>query len=368
MNNEQKQTNIKIHKEKLNFSILLQDMKKRKRLYYIVLPITFVVVAIYALGIPNTYKCTVKLAPELSSRKASSSLASLASTFGVTLSNGANGEDAIFPTLYPELMNSTTFRVSLFPIMIHRKGESNEMTYYDYLLNEQKSPWWSKVKQAIMGFIFGSDDKTDDVEENNVNTFQLTKRQTRIERTIGKRVVCDVDKKTMVITIDVIDQDPLIAATMADSIQRKLQQYITDYRTSKAKVDVEYYEALFSETKERYEKALHDFAYFSDHNQKVLLQSVRSQQTKLENELALQQQAYTQVSAQLINAKAKLQEEKPAFTILQPATVPIQKSAPSRAKICIVWLFLAFLGTTAYIFHKEGHLMPLLGIGGDDEE
>ena len=349
----------------IDFGKLWKDVKKHKSLYFKVLPITFVLAVVYTLGIPNTYQCTVKLAPELSSRKSSSSLASLASSFGMNLGSGAAGEDALFPTLYPELMNSVSFRASLFPIKVHREGDSKEMTYYDYLLKEQKSPWWNKAKKAVFGLIFGRGEKAEDT--TGVNTFQLTKKQTLIEQAIGSLIVCDVDKKTMVITINVTDQDPLIAATMADSVQKKLQNFITNYRTSKARVDVEYYTTLYKEAKERYEKALNDYASFSDHNQKVFLQSVRSQQTKLETELGLQQQVYSQMATQLQMAEAKLQEEKPAFTTLDPATVPIKKSAPSRAKICLMWLFLAFLGTTVYVFYKEGDLKSLLGMGGEEE-
>jgi len=350
-------------KEGIDFGKLWRDVKKHKRSYFIVLPITLAIAIVYSLGLPNSYNCNVVLAPELTGGRNASSLSSLASSFGFNIGSSSSTGDAIMPMLYPELINSVTFHASLFPIKIHRMGENREMTYYDYLLKEQKSPWWTKAKKAVMGLIFGSGKKDEENVDNSVNTFQLTKEQTAIERAIGKLVVCDVDKKTMVITINVTDQDPLIAATIADSVQQKLQQFITDYRTNKAQNDVEHYETLFVEAKESYEKALHDFAYFSDHNQKVLLQSVRSQQTKLEAELGLRQQAYTQISAQLIEAKARLQEEKPAFTTLQPATVPIQKSGPSRGKICIMLLFLAFIGTTAYAFYKEGDLKALLGLG-----
>ena len=350
-------------KEGIDFGKLWRDVKKHKLSYFIVLPITLAIAIVYSLGLPNSYNCNVVLAPELTGGRNASSLGSLARSFGFNLGGSSSTGDAIMPMLYPELINSVTFHASLFPIKIHRMGENREMTYYDYLLKEQKSPWWTKAKKAVMGLIFGSGKKGEENVDNSVNTFQLTKEQTAIERAIGKLVVCDVDKKTMVITINVTDQDPLIAATIADSVQQKLQQFITDYRTNKAQNDVEHYETLFVEAKESYEKALHDFAYFSDHNQKVLLQSVRSQQTKLEAELGLRQQAYTQISAQLIEAKARLQEEKPAFTTLQPATVPIQKSGPSRGKICIMLLFLAFIGTTVYAFYKEGDLKALLGLG-----
>jgi capsule polysaccharide export protein KpsE/RkpR len=172
----------------------------------------------------------------------------------------------------------------------------------------------------------------------------------------------------MVITINVTDQDPLIAATMADSVQTRLQRFITDYRTRKARIDLEYNQKICAEAKERYDNARKRYAAFTDANQKIFLESVRSRQSELENELQLQQRAYSQIAAQLQLAEAKVQEETPAFTTLQPATVPILKDGPKRSRICLIFLFLAFLATTAYAFHKEGDLIPLFTADDDEPE
>jgi hypothetical protein len=67
-------------------------------------------------------------------------------------------------------------------------------------------------------------------------------------------------------------------------------------------------------------------------------------------------------------AEAKVQEETPAFTTLQPATVPILKDGPKRSRICLIFLFLAFLATTAYALHKEGDLIPLFTADDEDPE
>ena len=125
---------------------------------------------------------------------------------------------------------------------------------------------------------------------------------------------------------------------------------------------LEYNKKICAETKTRYEKARRLYAEFSDANQDIILESVRQRQTELENEMQLQYNAYTQVAAQLLAAEAKVQEETPAFTTLQSATVPVLKSGPKRAQMCLIFLFLAFLGTTAWILYKENDLKPLLGL------
>ena len=111
---------------------LWRDILKHRKLYYKVLPITFVVAAILTLSIPNYYRCTVKLAPELSGSKSTGSLADIASSFGLNLGSNNMGSEALFPTLYPDLMNSVTFRASLFPVKVQREDDSTGVSVMTY--------------------------------------------------------------------------------------------------------------------------------------------------------------------------------------------------------------------------------------------
>ena len=361
---------IEAEESSIDFGKIFKDLLKHKKLYYKVLPIAFVLAAIYALSLPNFYSCEVKLSPEIqSSATGRSSLSALASTFGVNIGQGAAGfgTEALFPTLYPELVNSTDFKTTLFdvPVTIEgnkKKGEKDRtMTYYDYLSKEQKKTWWSAaiggtIKAIVSLFV----DKKE--EKETIDPFRLTMKQTQIVKALDKLVVCDVDKKTMVITINVTDQNAVICANMADTVKNRLQNFITDYRTSKARVDLEYNRKIYKESKQRYEKARQLYAEYMDANHDVNLHTVLQKQTDLENELQLQYNAYQQVAAQLLAAEAKVQEDTPAFTTLQSATVPVKKTGPKRAQMCIIFLFLAFLGTTGWILYKEDDLKPLLGL------
>ena len=361
---------IEQEESSIDFGKIFKDLKKHKKLYYKVLPITFVVMAILTLSMPNYYKCEVMLSPEISSSTSGkSSLLSLASSFGVNLGNatGGMGTEALFPTIYPELMNSTDFRVSLFPVPVTIEGDKDKgekdrtMSYYDYLVNEQKSPWWSEAIGGTLKWLV-SLIKEEEEEEKSLDPFRLTKEQAKIVKSLEKKILCDVDKKTMVITIDVTDQDPVICATMADTVKTRLQNFITEYRTSKSRVDLEYYRKLAQESKIRYEKARQKYAEFMDANHDIVLQTVLQRQTDLENEMQLQYNAYQQMASSLIAAEAKVQQDTPAFTTLQSATVPVKKDGPGRAKICLVFLFLAFCCTSVWILHKEDDLKPLLGL------
>jgi len=361
----------KPHQEKkvIDFMALFHSLWKYRKLYYKVLGITFVLALVYTFSLPKVYRCEVMLAPELSTTRTSNSLTSLARSFGMKLGNNLMGgnSEALMPTLYPDLMNSVDFKTSLFDVKVCAKDSVTPKSYYDYLLHDQKRPWWSAVIGGTIGAItdlFASEDTVEVSAAKNkkVNPFKLTKKQTAIAKVIAKKVVCDVDQKTLVITIDVRDQDPVICATVADSVKERLQDFITAYRTNKARIDLEYNEKLCAEAKQRYEKARQRYVEFADANQDVVLQSVRTRITDLENEMQLQFNAYQTYAAQVQNSEAQVQLETPAFMTLQSATVPIKPIGPSRIKYLLFFLFLAFVGTTTYVLYKENLLKPLLGL------
>ena len=353
---EQNQIKPQVRKpQPIDFGAIWQAININKKLYYIVLPIAFVVGAVVAKSIPTYYKCQVILAPESSGGSGNmGQLASLASSFGVSLGGGGNvGGDAITPSLYPDLMKSTDFKTSLFPIKVHGKKDKTSITYYNYLKNEWREPWW----EDFFG-LMAPEKKPDTL----VNNFELTGEQARISGMIMKNVVCKIDKKTNLISIDVKAQDPYIAALLADSVQARLQDFLTDYRTKKSRHDLEYAEMLQRTAKKDYEHARQKYVEFVDANQDVVLESIRQMQTDLENDLQLQYNNYNTLSAQVLAYKAKVQEATPAFTTLQRATVPLGPAGPKRGQIVFVCLFLTALFTTVWVLYKEHLLKALLGL------
>lgn len=332
------------------FIKVFNDLLRHKILYIIFLPISFIVAAIYALSLPNTYTCSIKLSPEISSVKKSSALIGLASNFGIELGLGATTE-ALIPSLYPELMKSVDFRTSLFFVKVKRESDGKVFTYFDYLKNEQKVPWWSGLLDNVTNVF--STSKGEKEETKEVNPFRLTAPQSMVASIIRNNVQCEIERKTSVITISVTDQDPVIAATIADSVKVKLQDFITAYRTNKAKFDFEFNKKQFNIAKAKYDSACINYANFSDSNQDALLQSTLSKQTELENEMNLRFKIYQEIATQLQQSEMKVQLETPAFTSLQNATVPLLKSGPPRAMFCIIFVFIVSLLISLWIMYKE---------------
>lgn len=344
--------------KEIDLSVIIKKLLKRKKLYAIVLPIVFAVSCIFVLPIPRTYSCQIKLAPEESGGAGlGGSLNSLASSFGLDMTGKVRSGDAISPELYPDLFKSNDFLVSLFPIQVSSiDGEINNITYYEYLKTKQKCAWWQipiiKLKEALSSDS-NNRSNTSKGEKGEINPFMLSKDEFKIAEAISGNITCNVDKKNDVITMTVTAQDPLIAASVADSVRSKIQAFITEYRTQKARTDESYYKQLYSDSKRAYQKARQAYASYADSYQDLVLQSYKSQEEELENEMQIKFNIYQQITAQYQAAKAKVQEKTPAFTILQSASVPIKPSGPKRMIIIGVMLILAFIGTSIYILQKE---------------
>lgn len=329
----------------------LAKLWDNRKIYYITLPIAFLVACIYMLAQPNYYNVTVKLAPELKSgSSASGSLGSLMSSFGLGGGASSGGSDAIAPTLYPDLMNSKAFLVSLFDIPVENKEQTLKTTYFQYLSEHQKAPWWSMAMKSFWDLFPKKEIEEDD---KPVNASNLTLKQDGIVKAIGNKIACEVDKKTGIITINVTDQDPVICAAMADSTCLRLQQFITDYRTKKSRQELENIQVQLDKTKAEYEESKQTLAAFNDANWAVVNEDVKLEQQYLQNDMQLKYSAYSAFMSQLISARTKLEESRPVYTVLDGASVPLIKAGPKRGSSVLIFCFLIGILVSVWILRKE---------------
>lgn len=316
-----------------------------------------VVGLVVAFSIPKEYTTTVKLAPELQGSKPSSGgLSSLASMAGINL-NSMNTVDAVYPELYPDVVSSIPFATELFDVPVTDLEGELQTTVYGYLFEHTRSPWWSAVlglPGKIIGWTLSLFKDDEESGEGQTDPFQLTKDEMIVVKNLNERISCSVDPKSYVVTLSVTMQDPLISATLTDTVMTNLQRYITDYRTNKSRNDLAYTQKLFDEARADYYRAQQAYARYMDQNQNVVLRSVRTEQERLQNEMNLAYNVYSQTAQQLQMAKAKVQENTPVYAVIQPATVPLKASKPSKIIILIGFTFLAAAASAGWaLFGRE---------------
>lgn len=319
---------------------------------------------VIALTTPRQYTVTVTLAPE-SGKSGGGSLSGIASMLGMGGFSMGSDADALNVMLYPNIVSSTPFILDLMDTPVKTMEEEQPDTTLAVYLKEytKKSLIGTVISlpfKAIGGFI--SLFKAEEPKVSGpvtIDPFQLTKDQAQIAEGIKKLVVATVDKKTGITTVSVTMQDPMVAAMLTDTVLLKLKQHITKYRVSKAEDDCKYWENLNNQRRDEYYAKQKEYAEYVDANKNVVLQSVQIEQERLQNDMNLAYQVYSNVAAQLQMARAKVQEAKPVFVIVEPASVPLQASGTSRAITVIGTIFLIVAGTAVWILFGKDFLHQL---------
>jgi len=337
----------------IDISNIIKKLWPNRKKYYYVLPATLIITYLFIVCIPRYYSCKVSLAPETDGTSVSGSISSLASSFGIGGSLAKlNSQDAIYAEIYPDVINSKKFIAELMPVEIKTKKGDVKCNYYTYLRDYQKAPWWEFIWGTIREWISPTP-KDEYNGKDKISVFELTKLQDDLFKQAQGNIKCTFDKKTEIVSITVYDQDPLVCAIMADSTCKKLQDFIVAYRTSKARIDYEYYKKLCEESKAEYENALNRYASSADAHTKTVMAIYQAKVESLENEMQAKYNIYNSINTQLQTARAKLQEATPAFTIIESASVPIKPAGPKRMIISIGMMILSFFVLSGYILLKS---------------
>ena len=311
-----------------------------------------VVGVIVALCTPKSFTASVTLAPEMNSGGIglSGNLADMASSFGIDI-GGKSSVDAIYPELYPDIFATTDFLLSLYDVPVRLKEDYTVRKYIDHFKKDLKIPFWNYPKIWIAQMLTPKEGNSG--KNGARDPFRLSKEDDQIIEGMRNSIICTVDKKTSVININVIDQDPLVAAIMADTLQRRLQLYITEYRTKKARNDYDFYKKLSQQLRLDYERSREIYTSYADANQGVQLQSLQVKIEELENNMQLKYDNYKNSLELMRQAHAKIQERTPAFVILERPLMPHKASSAPRALIVLLWIFLFVVVGAAKVMYKE---------------
>ncbi|MBQ0057388.1 MAG: chain-length determining protein [Bacteroidales bacterium] len=342
----------------IDLRVVFRNVWAHRRKFIKVWIWTLVLSCIWVFPQPRYYKCEVKLAPEASGADMGG-LASIASSFGFNIGGMAGGTDAIYPVLYPDLFTSNDFIVSLFDIEVHTIDGEYSGDYYTYLKKHQKKNWLTwPFNEAIKWVkkLFVSDDDPNAVPGNGngkLDPFRLSRKDFNLVEKVQGKIKCTIDKKTDVTTLLVEDQDPLVCAQLADTVKCRLQDFIIQYRTSKARMDMDYYQSLTDTALIEYRHAAEVYSRYAEAHQNIALKSYQVEADRLENEMSAKLTTYNAFYAQLQAMRAKVQERTPAFTTLKAASVPVKPAGPKRMIFVAAMLMLATIITVMYVNRDE---------------
>lgn len=312
-----------------------------------------VVGIVVAFSIPKEYKTTVKLAPENTSQAgAAGGMGALAAMAGINI--GGAGADGLTPSLYPDIVASTPFLMELKDMPVTTLKDQQTYTLYEYMTEHQKSAWWSKLMalpgKAIGGVLSLFSDKEEEKAEE-WNAFQLTQKQQGFLGALSSKIQVKDVKGVIEATVDM--QDPMVSAQVADSLVSKLQAYMINYKTEKSRNDLSYAQKLYKEAQLRYFEIQKQYAQYEDANKNVVSAKYAIEKERLQNEVTLAFSVYNGLAQQVEMAKAKVQQDTPVVTILEPAKVSLLAAKPNKKLVIVAFALLVGLASIGSILMKD---------------
>ncbi|MDA3816202.1 MAG: Wzz/FepE/Etk N-terminal domain-containing protein, partial [Prolixibacteraceae bacterium] len=323
-----------------------------------------------ALVSPKEYTVSTSLVPQVSEGKSTSlgGLSGLASMAGIDLSSMNSGQSVISPITFPKIVQSTPYQLELMNKPIRFDDVEEPVSLYTYYTEISTPGILSLVKKytlrlpgvilkAILKAIRGEDEETTD-EEVTSSTITLTNEEQSLRKMLSGALTLTVNEKEGTLSLQAKLPEAKAAADLAQHALELLQKYITQYKIEKAKDNLQFVRELYHEKKQEFEAAQSALAAYRDRNKNITSAMARTEEQRLESEYNIAFNVYSELAKQLEQARIKVKEDTPVFSVIEPVVVPRVRSKPQRTMILIIWLFLAGITGVGIIFVR--HYLPEL--------
>ena len=335
---------------------LIQRMWVNRKLILKVTGVFFVLGLLVALLSSKAYTAGCDVVPQTSDSGAASRMSSLAALAGINL-NQMQDVKTLSPYVYENILNSATFRKELMHTKLNYEKADRPVSFYEYNTSEEfNKPGLGKIIMKytiglpflILNAIRGEQQEPDytDVaagENGGPRIETMTKEEFECNKMLSQCISMTLDDKNGYLSISVTMPEAVVAAEMAQATVTLLQKYITEFKIEKVQSNLDFVQERYNEAKANFEDIQDRRARFRDANQNTTRYSARTQLEKLDAEYTLAMNLYSELATQLEQAKINVKETTPILTVINPVTIPLQKSKPRRAMILFGWTFFGVL-------------------------
>ncbi len=304
----------------------------------------FILGIVIAFSIPKEYRGESKIVSEETKETKTNQGGSFASLLGLNVNNGLNAK--VPAELYPEILQSTPYLIELANIKIQPEG-LHEMSLFEYIVRYQKEAWWQSVL-GLPRIIIGLFSEKEVWHNDTVwDTFKLTRQQRQFINSLSEKIHVKNEQETGLITIHVFMQDPMVAAVVTDNVVRKLHSYIASYQQEKAKKEMSFVKEMYEESQKMYSQTKQRFNEFS----KGGVSENTPVSTQVDVDLTFG--FFNMMAQQYEMLKVDLMKQRPIFSVIEPATIPLNAAAPRKTLILLLSLAVGVFVGIIWIFIKD---------------
>lgn len=322
-------------------------------LYWFV--IFFILGVFIAIFSPKEYTAKTIFVPQLSSgNKLSSGLGGLAAMAGISLTGGASEE--ISPSIYPKIIQSIPFLRKMSETLIQVKVSEKPISYTEYYQKYPPKNVLTTIQKYTIGLpslILQSGKTSTSQTQSQTQIYQISSEEEVIFNKLQEQLQLNVNEKEGIVILSFSMEEPLAAAQMAIHAQEYLQQTITEYKIQRAKEKLDFIQRRYDEAQKDFKEKQIRLASFQDSNRGLISSLSQTRVTQLQSEYNLAYNVYSELAKQLETQKIQVKEDTPVFTIIEPVSIPFQKSKPKRIMILAIWSFLGIIIGIGVIFVKD---------------
>ncbi|MEP2025000.1 MAG: hypothetical protein ABJH98_16185 [Reichenbachiella sp.] len=327
--------------------------------------ITFLFILIgfvFAFGTTPEFSTTSKVILKSESSSSSPSLGGLSSLAGLAGINlGGGNVDGISPEMYTEVVNSFPFIIDLVGHELNFKSKNLTKSsliyfkeYHDLSIVDFLVKFTVKLPYQIANLFKADREEKEITFENGIYSFSMGDFE--ILDNFRGRINIEINPESGSIILNTKMPDAYATAQLNSICLEKLQKYIVDFHVKKAKEELEFLTLRYEEAEKEYQTKKNILAGFIDRNQNITSERIRFEQEELRNQYELSFSILKGLSTQLEQAKMTVKEAAPVFTIVNPPSIPVEKSEPKRGSLIILFTFTGFLGALIYLFIKEFYI------------
>ncbi len=337
--------------------IILPIWKARKQI--LTTAIIFAIIGgIIGFLTPATYTASSTFLPQTAQAGGglSGSLGGLASLAGINLNAPMAGGE-IPPTMYAKVLGSEPFRKRVLDAKIWVDGDT--VSYRDYLESQTSSGFGlGTIKEYTIGLpgkILGAlaGDRKEDEAGKGEGLQALSDDEYALHIAVSGKVKIDTDKKEGVVTITVVEGDPIVAAEVAKVTEEVLQEWIIEHKIKNAKAQYGFIERQFKEKEKEFFSIQEQLANYTDRNQNVLSASYLTRLDRLQAEFNLVNTVYSELAKQKEQAAIQLSKDTPTFSVLDPVKVPKEKTGPKKSLYVLGAFFIGLIGGAGWAFARK---------------
>jgi len=348
-----------VEEDEIDLLKLAKTLWSGRKTLYITLSVGFILGVFVAVFSPKSYTATTIMVPQMSNSSTSKlgGLGGLAALAGIDISAQTGSE--MSPLVYPKIVESIPFKLELINTPITFSDVDHPVSLLDYSSNYSKKNILGVLKKytlglpgVIIGAIKGKTKELEVSDELKSKLIYLTDDQYQLIRNMDDVVSLDADAKQGILTLTVSLPEALAAAQLAQKAQDILQRDIIDFKVQKAKADLDFIQGRYDVAKAEAEGYQMNLARKTDQYKNLTSAVPQVQSDRLQSRYGIANSVFQDLAKQLEQAKIQVKKDTPVFTIVQPVTIPSEKSKPNKPMILFIWVFLGGIVGIGIIFGK----------------